>query len=308
MSDAHVHQPVLLSAVLEGLRIKPAGIYVDATFGRGGHSLPMLDKLNQQGRLVAIDKDPSAIAVARAIKDKRLTVCHGSFTTLNQIAMRENITGLVDGILLDLGVSSPQLDDAQRGFSFRHEGPLDMRMDNTQGIPVSQWLRQVSEETLCQIIKTYGEEKFAKKISRAIIHEIKNHPIETTTHLARIIAKAHPAWTHDRHPATKTFQALRIYMNNELKDLKTVLPQCLNVLATGGRLLVISFHSLEDRIVKRFINHQMTGEIYLRQLPIRQKALNPQVQYIKKMVRPDIAETNVNPRARSAILRIVEKI
>lgn len=302
------HQPVLLSAVMEGLHIHPNGIYIDATFGRGGHSKAILEKLDKTGKLFAIDKDSDAITAAKKIEDPRFKIFQGSFAEIKNLTEKENILGFVDGILLDLGVSSPQFDDAARGFSFRLEGPLDMRMNKNQGVPLSKWLNTVTEGVLRETIKIYGEERFAKRIAKSIIEERDKKEITTTTELAEIVAKAHPAWEWGKHPATRTFQALRIFINNELEDLKIVLSQCLDLLKPGGRLLVISFHSLEDRIVKNFIQQEVHGDKNTRKLPLRETELNIRLRTIGKAIKPDAFEIEQNPRARSAVLRIVEKI
>jgi 16S rRNA (cytosine1402-N4)-methyltransferase len=302
------HLPVLLSAVTEGLNICSNGIYIDGTFGRGGHSKAILEKLEKSGRLFAIDKDSDAIEAAKKIDDPRFKIFQGSFRDIKNLTEKEEISGNVSGILLDLGVSSPQFDDAARGFSFRLEGPLDMRMNKSQGWPLSEWLKTVKEETLRQIIKEYGEERFAKKIAKSIIEERDKKEITTTTELAEIVAKAHPAWEWGKHPATQTFQALRIFINNELEDLKIALSQCLDLLKPGGRLLVISFHSLEDRLVKQFIQKEVHGDKNTRKLPLREAELNIRLRIIGKAIRPSAFEIEQNPRARSAVLRIVEKI
>jgi 16S rRNA (cytosine1402-N4)-methyltransferase len=301
MVASYTHQPVLLSEVLEGLAIKPSGIYVDGTFGRGGHAAGILEKLNAQGKLIAIDKDQDAVEAAKKIKDPRLYIFQGSFADIKTMVHEK-----ADGILLDLGVSSPQLENAARGFSFRGEGPLDMRMDITQGKSLKDWLSNVKEEKLYNIIKTYGEEKFAKRIAKAIINE-RNH-LETTTALAEVIAKAHPRWPRDKHPATQTFQALRIWINNELEDLKTALPACLDLLKIGGRLCVISFHSLEDRIVKQFFQGEIQLDAEWKKVPIRQTEIETRIRWVKRKIRPSLQEIKQNPRARSAVLRIVEKM
>lgn len=293
---------------MEGLHIHPNGIYIDATFGRGGHSKAILEKLDKTGKLFAIDKDSDAITAAKKIDDPRFKIFQGSFAEIKNLTEKENILGFVDGILLDLGVSSPQFDDAARGFSFRLEGPLDMRMNKNQGVPLSKWLNTVTEEVLRETIKIYGEERFAKRIAKSIIEERDKKEITTTTELAEIVAKAHPAWEWGKHPATRTFQALRIFINNELEDLKIVLSQCLDLLKPGGRLLVISFHSLEDRIVKNFIQQEVHGDKNTRKLPLRETELNIRLRIIGKAIKPDAFEIEQNPRARSAVLRIVEKI
>jgi 16S rRNA (cytosine1402-N4)-methyltransferase len=308
MPQTNYHLSVLLSEVVEGLITDQSGIYIDGTFGRGGHSRAILDKLNKNGRLYAFDKDPAAIQFAAQVTDPRFRIIQGSFTEIVKIAKKENIEGKINGILLDLGVSSPQLDDAQRGFSFLRYGPLDMRMDPERGLSVAEWLNKVKEESLTEIIKTYGEERFAKRIARSIIKSRDEKPLTTTTALAEIIKKAHPAWERDKHPATRTFQALRIFINEELTELQAVLPHCLQVLRIGGRLAVISFHSLEDRIVKRFIQQEVEGDPILKELPIRRQETISRLRSIGRATRPSAVELKQNPRARSAVLRIVEKI
>jgi 16S rRNA (cytosine1402-N4)-methyltransferase len=302
------HQPVLVSEVIDGLNINPNGIYIDGTFGRGGHSQTILDKLDKNGHLIAIDKDSDAIECAKKISDPRFKIFQGSFASIKKLLEKENVVEKIDGILLDLGVSSPQFDDASRGFSFQKEGPLDMRMNKEEGISLAEWLNKTTQQTLEKIIKEYGEERYAKRISKKIIEARDQKLIKTTTELADIVAKAHPAWTHDRHPATKTFQALRIFINNELEDLETALSQCLDLLKIGGRLLVITFHSLEDRIVKHFIQQESKGDEAWRKLPLRQTELNARLRRIGQQIRPSDAEIKNNPRARSATLRIAEKI
>ena len=312
MPAAYPHQPVLLKEVIANLNIVPAGIYIDGTFGRGGHSLALLKKLDHNSRVIAIDKDPDAVQVGTIASknDPRLKIFQGSFSSISAIAEKENIANKVNGILLDLGVSSPQVDNPERGFSFRREGPLDMRMDTTQGLTLLECLKNIKPEKLAEIIKIYGEEKFARKIARAIKNAVSANTLTTTTALAEVIAKAHPAWKKERHPATKTFQALRIFINQELEELKITLPKCIDILKPGGRLLVISFHSLEDRMTKKFIRREIQGneDKYWQKLPLRQLDLNIRLRSVGKAIRPSASEINVNPRARSAILRIVEKI
>lgn len=305
-----MHQPVLLSEVIEGMNIQPNGIYIDATFGRGGHSRAILKKLDKAGRLIGIDKDSEAVKAAKQIKDNRFTIYHGSFSEIKKIAGKENCLGDVSGILLDLGVSSPQLDTPDRGFSFRQEGPLDMRMDTENNYPLSWHLGKLSEKKLEEIIRDYGEEKFARRIAKAIVSARREKTFTTTTQLAEVVAKAHPAWKRGKHPATQTFQALRIFINQELDDLKKTLPDCLDVLKSGGRLLAISFHSLEDRMVKKFIQQEAQGsnEKSLQKIPLRQSEFSARVRCVGRAIRPCAAEVNTNPRAQSAVLRIVEKI
>ncbi len=303
------HKPVLFEEALEALAIVPDGIYVDGTFGRGGHSQGILERLGPNGRLFSFDKDAQAIEFGqRRIKDDRLTLKQGSFAMMEQLAEQNHITGNVNGILLDLGVSSPQLETADRGFSFRRDGPLDMRMDTTQGISAADWIQSASEEDMISVLKIYGEERFAKRISRAIVSARAETPITRTKQLADIIAKAHPAWEKGKHPATQSFQAIRIYINKELDDLKAVLPQALSLLCPKGRLAVISFHSLEDRIVKRFLRGEAKGDSLPREIPVAPEDIKRRVKLIGKAQRASNNEVAMNPRARSAILRVAEKL
>jgi len=301
------HRPVLLSEVLTGLAIDPSGIYIDGTFGRGGHSRAILEKLNEHGKLFAIDQDPEAEKEAHKIKNKNFYFIRDSFKNIKIIADKNNITHNINGILLDLGVSSPQLDDAKRGFSFQKDGPLDMRMDPDKGQSVAEFLETARQEKLADILKTYGEERYAKRIARAIVEAQKENPITRTLQLAEIVKKAHPAWERDKHPATRVFQALRIFINQELDVLHAVLPQCLEILKNNGRLAVVSFHSLEDRIVKQFIQEEIHGDVILRQLPIKDRELKKSLRSIGRAIKPTEVEVKENPRSRSAILRIVEK-
>lgn len=309
-NDSKPHQPVLLKEVIAGLALKTSGIYIDATFGRGGHSREILSRLDANGRLLVIDKDPEAIAVANRDfgGDKRVFVKQGSFTLLRTLANEYELTGKVNGILLDLGVSSPQLDDAERGFSFLRDGPLDMRMDNTQGLDAKTWINQANAQEIAHVLKEYGEERFAKRIANAIVNARKEQTISTTKQLADIVSQANPAWEKHKHPATRVFQAIRIFINEELNDLKTALLQCLDVLAPEGRLCVISFHSLEDRIVKQFLQKQSKGDDFPIDLPIMHQQLNPTLRVIGKAIKASVEEIRQNPRARSAVLRIGEKI
>jgi 16S rRNA (cytosine1402-N4)-methyltransferase len=269
-----------------------------------------VEKLDDQGRLLVMDKDPQAIAAARQLfaADERVIIAKGSFTMLKQQATEQGWLGKVDGVLLDLGISSPQVDDAARGFSFRRDGALDMRMDPDSGRSAAQWIAQVSERDLAAVLKEYGEERFAKRIARAIVTAREDQPITTTKQLASIIAKAHPRWEIGKDPATQSFQAIRIFINNELDELTTCLGQVLDVLKSGGRLVIISFHSLEDRIVKRFIRDQSRGDRYPAGVPVTQAQLNPRLKAIGKAIKPGDAELERNPRARSSVLRIAEKI
>ena len=301
------HRPVLLSEVLTGLAIDPSGIYIDGTFGRGGHSRAILEKLNEHGKLFAIDQDPEAEQEAHKIKNKNFYFIRDSFKNIKKIAEKNYISGNIAGILLDLGVSSPQLYDAKRGFSFQKDGPLDMRMDPDKGQSVAEFLETVREEKLAEILKTYGEERYSKRIARAIVNAQKEAPITRTLRLAEIVKTAHPAWERDKHPATRVFQALRIFINQELDVLHAVLPQCLEILKNNGRLAVVSFHSLEDRIVKQFIQEEIHGDVVLRQLPIKDRELKKSLRSIGRAIKPTEVEMKENPRSRSAILRIVEK-
>jgi 16S rRNA (cytosine1402-N4)-methyltransferase len=310
MSDVSTHHPVMLAEVVAALQIHADGVYVDATFGRGGHSAAILERLGVGGRLIAIDKDPWAVEVARerSARDRRFSINQGSFAMLEYFAEAEAVSGKVNGVLFDLGVSSPQLDTAERGFSFLREGPLDMRMDTLQGESAAAWLARARESEIAQVLKTYGEERFAKRIARAIVQARQAAPIETTTQLAEIVAAANPAWERDKHPATRAFQAIRIFINRELEDLEQSLPQALRVLAPGGRLAVISFHSLEDRIVKRFMRDEARGGDLPHGLPVPASAFNPTLRIVGKPIYPSAAEVAANPRARSAVLRVAEKI
>jgi 16S rRNA (cytosine1402-N4)-methyltransferase len=301
------HVTVLLEEAVAALNIRPNGIYVDATFGRGGHSKLILQKLNQEGRLIALDRDKTAIEFGKTISDPRLQLLHGAFGQLQQQLYKAGINK-IDGLLLDLGVSSPQLDEAQRGFSFRGDGPLDMRMDVTSGETAAQWLANTSEQQIAEVIKNYGEERFAKQIAREIIAARSQQPISTTQQLAKIVAKAVRTREPGQDPATRTFQAIRIYLNQELKELSSVLAQSINLLAAAGRLVVISFHSLEDRIVKQFVRDAANPGTELARLPLRAHQLpKPLLNIIGKPIKPSPEEIKLNPRARSAIMRVAER-
>lgn len=310
MEDVQIHHPVLLEEALEALQIRPDGIYIDGTFGRGGHAEAIIRQLNDQGRLLAIDKDPVAVAVARQkFEDEaRFIIERGSFAMLGELAQNHGLLGRVNGVLLDLGVSSPQLDDALRGFSFLKDGPLDMRMDPASGISAAAWLEQVSEKELSQVLRDLGEERYHRRIARAIVSARAERPIETTRQLAEIVAQANPAWEKHKHPATRTFQAIRIYINHELEDIGSCLQQTIRVLAAGGRLVVISFHSLEDRIVKRFMRDQARGKQFPKGLPVQESELERIFKVVGKAIRPTDAEVNRNPRARSAVMRVAERL
>jgi 16S rRNA (cytosine1402-N4)-methyltransferase len=303
------HQPVLLRETIDSLSIQPQGIYVDATFGRGGHSQLILSQLNKAGRLIILDKDPTAILHARQsiAHDPRVSIYHASFAELHAILEQEKLIERVNGILFDLGVSSPQLDEAHRGFSFMREGKLDMRMNPLRGVDAATWLAEVSETELVRVLFEYGEEKFSRRIARAIVETRRETPILTTTQLRDLVAKAMPVRPKDKHPATRTFLAIRLVINQELEELQLALQQALDALAIGGRLSVISFHSLEDRIVKRFIQHHERGDHFPPDLPVKHDAMQQKLKRVGRAVHPTEEEVAANPRARSAILRIAEK-
>jgi 16S rRNA (cytosine1402-N4)-methyltransferase len=306
-SNAHV--PVLLGPVLEGLDIKSDGCYVDGTFGRGGHSNAILEALGTKGRLIAFDRDPDAIKAAPSelTKDPRFELIKGDYAELAKCIEERGLVGRVNGLLLDLGVSSPQLDKASRGFSFLRDGPLDMRMDPDSGVPASEWLANVDEKELRRVLKQFGEERNALRIARAVVAARESAPLTTTRQLADIVAEIAPAHGQKKHPATKTFQAIRIFINRELDQLEAVLVQSLDVLARGGRLCVISFHSLEDRIVKRFMReHAREAEQY-RGMPDVPEEYRPRLRIIGKAIAASPEEIEANVRARSARLRVAER-
>jgi 16S rRNA (cytosine1402-N4)-methyltransferase len=306
VSEGFSHDTVLLHEAVEGLQLKSDGVYVDGTFGRGGHSRLILQKLETAGRLIALDKDPMAIAAAQQIKDARFQIVHSGFEHL-QLVLKQLGMEKVDGVLLDLGVSSPQLDDAQRGFSFRFDAPLDMRMDTSRGETAAQWLAEVDEGLLAEVISDYGEERFARKIARALVASRQERPITTTRQLSEIIAQNVHSREPGKNPATRTFQAIRIYINRELEELESVLPQCVDSLKLGGRMSIISFHSLEDRIVKRFMRDMAQGDKLPRNLPIRAAEIPlGKLRLIGKAIHASAAELQSNPRARSAVLRVAE--
>jgi len=304
------HKSVLFEESIEGLNIMPDGIYIDGTFGRGGHSAEILRRLGPTGRLYAFDKDPEAIAHGkeRFKDDDRFTLVHSSFQHLREQTDVWGITKKVNGILLDLGVSSPQLDDAERGFSFMRNGPLDMRMNSEQGLSAATWIAEEKASEIAKVLKEYGEERYAKRIAGAIVKARDEAPIETTHQLAEIIKEAHPAWEKHRHPATKSFQGIRIHINEELTDLSKCLDQMLDVLAPKGRMAIISFHSLEDRIVKQFIKKQAKGDEFPVDLPVTVSQLSQKLKMVGKVLKPTDKEVAENVRARSAKLRIAELI
>ena len=301
-----MHQPVLLQEAVEHLVTDPAGRYIDATFGRGGHSAAVLARLTPAGRLLAIDRDPEAIAHAREAfaGEPRFEVEHARFDSLGQILRQRGLSGGVHGILFDLGVSSPQLDDPARGFSFLRDGPLDMRMDPATGQSAEQWLARAKETEIEQVLRDFGEERFARRMAAAIVRERKIAPIDTTARLAAIVIEANPAWERDKHPATRAFQAIRIFINAELDALAAALREACEALLPGGRLVVISFHSLEDRMVKRFIrdNSREPG------MPGLPPAMQPRLRAIGRAIHASEAEVRENPRARSAVMRVAERL
>jgi len=310
LTQTYTHKPVLLDEVLAALAVRADGVYIDATFGRGGHAGAILERLGPEGRLLGLDKDPQALAEAerRFGADERFAIERGSFAQLGRHVQQRGWEGKVNGILLDLGVSSPQLDDASRGFSFRNDGDLDMRMDPEQGRSAAQWLASASEREIADVLYQYGEERHSRRIARAIVGARAKAPIMRTAQLAEIIRAAHPSWEPGRDPATKSFQGIRIFINAELDDLRECLPQALAALAPGGRLAVISFHSLEDRIVKRFMRDEAKGDRFPPGLPVPQSALNPRLRVVGNAIRAGEREVAQNPRARSAVLRVAERL
>ena len=307
MSAHAQHLTVLLREAVEALAIKPAGVYVDATFGRGGHSRAILEQLGPEGRLLALDRDPRAIAAAAAIGDARLKVVHRPFADMGE-AVREAGFGSVDGVLMDIGVSSPQLDEGERGFSFRFDAPLDMRMDTTQGETAAEWLARADVRDITQVVRDYGEERFAFQIAKKIVAARSERPVATTGQLAALVREAVRTREPGQDPATRTFQALRIHINQELEQLALALPQARDMLDPEGRLVVISFHSLEDRIVKRFMRDEAAPDSLPKNLPLKASQLPPpRLKLIGKPVKASPAEVEANPRARSAVMRVAEK-
>lgn len=301
---------MLPAEVLTALNVQPGGIYVDCTAGRGGHSGSILEQLGPEGRLLAFDRDPQAIDYLRGrfAADPRVEIVHGNYTELEHRCRERNIHGLVAGVLFDLGASSPQFDQGERGFSFQHDGPLDMRFDTSSGMTAADWLGTASEKDIAGVLKTLGEEKHARRVARAIIQARATAPIMRTHQLRDIVASAIPGRERDKHPATRTFQAIRIHVNGELAALASALPQALAVLRPGGRLAVISFHSLEDRIVKRYLRAEALGDPYPPELPVRAADLKPRLRLVGAARHPGAAEIGRNPRARSAVLRVAEKV
>jgi len=305
-----LHRPVLLRQVLDALQVRPDGLYIDGTFGRGGHAAAILERLGVEGRLLAFDKDPEAVAFAaeRFAQESRLLMRRGSFINLATVVSELGWQGKVDGILFDLGVSSPQLDDAGRGFSFLKPGPLDMRMNPEAGASASEWLASASEREIADVLWKYGEERYSRRIARAIVASRDEDPITDTGRLAELIAAVVPGREMKKHPATRSFQAIRIFINQELEDIEAALPQAVDALVPGGRLAVISFHSLEDRIVKRFIRDQHRGPQLPPDLPVLANVYAPRLKPVGKQIRADDVEVRANPRARSAVLRVAERL
>jgi len=308
-AHAGVHRTVLLEEAIDALNVRPDGIYVDATFGRGGHSRAILARLGTTGRLIALDRDPAAIAVAQRIADPRFCAVHAGFARLVEVLEEEGVRqGEAKGILLDLGVSSPQLDDAERGFSFRFDAPLDMRMDPTRGMSAAEWLAAAGEAEITTVLRDYGEERFAKQIAAAIVDARTRGTVATTRQLAEIVGQAVRTREPGQDPATRSFQAVRIFINEELAQLSLVLPQTLDCLAAGGRLVAISFHSLEDRIVKRFMREASQPPRLPVRLPVREADRPvPKLRLVGRPVKAGDAEVRDNPRARSAVMRVAER-
>jgi 16S rRNA (cytosine1402-N4)-methyltransferase len=311
-NSGFTHITVLLEEAVEALAVRADGCYLDGTFGRGGHSRLILQNLGPDGRLLGFDKDPQAIATGQALaaEDGRFVIVQRSFAELGSEALERGIAGKVSGILLDLGVSSPQLDDPERGFSFMNDGPLDMRMDPSRGISAAEFVNTASAEEIARVFKEYGEERFARRMAGAVVARRETQPFERTADLAEVLKVANPAWEKGKNPATRAFQGLRIHVNNELGDLEAGLEAALEALEVGGRLAVISFHSLEDRIVKLFMRKLVKGEAdnLPRNLPVRHQAFEPRIKLIGKAQFASDEETRANPRSRSAVMRVAEKL
>ena len=312
MTNSFRHITVLLDEAVEALAVRADGCYLDGTFGRGGHSRLILEQLGADGRLLGFDKDPLAIATGQALaaEDGRFVIVQRSFAELGDELQVRGLAGKVSGVLLDLGVSSPQLDDPERGFSFMHDGPLDMRMDPSRGVSAAEWIASASEEDIARAFKEYGEERFAKRMARAVVLRRAEQPFTRTADLAQVLTVANPAWEKGKNPATRAFQGLRIQINNELGDLERGLEAAMDALEIGGRLSVISFHSLDDRSVKQFMRRHVKGEAdnLPRDLPVRLAPFVPRLKLIGKPQYAGDAELKANPRSRSAVLRVAEKL
>lgn len=311
--DSSPHYSVLLresvSALIGENNAAASGVFVDGTFGRGGHSRAILQRLNGTGKLIAFDKDPQAVVTGKELEkeDSRFCIKHGSFADMKSVLAEDGVSQ-VNGVLLDLGVSSPQLDEAERGFSFLHDGPLDMRMDNSKGISAAEWVNTSDEGEIVRVLREFGEERFAKRIASAIVKRRLLQPFLRTADLAKVVSEANPAWEKGKNPATRAFQAIRIAVNSELLDLQLVLEQALALVAAQGRLVVISFHSLEDRIVKRFFRDQSKGKLFPVGLPVTEAMLEKKLKLVGKVVKASDEELKENVRSRSAVMRVAEKI
>ena len=309
MSKGTLHQTVLQAEAIEALAIKKDGNYIDATFGRGGHSKAILSSLSEKGCLIAIDRDPEAIAHANKFKDQdsKLKVVQATFGEIGKLKETEELRGKIDGILFDLGVSSPQLDNPDRGFSFMHDGPLDMRMNQMDKLSAAQWIKTATEKEIADVLFRFGEERHSRRMAKRIVETRRQKDIETTRQLAELVKAANPAWEKGKHPATRAFQAIRIHINNELEQIEDALNGAVELLRGEGRLVVISFHSLEDRIVKNFLTNKARGDNFPRDLPVTAEQLNPTLKKIGKAIRAKETEVLNNPRARSAVMRVAEK-
>ncbi len=311
MVTAAQHVPVLLQESVSALAMAADGSYLDATFGRGGHSRAMLAKLSAQGRVIALDRDPTAIAAAQSLQtDPRFTIIHTPFSQLGEVLAEQQLLGQLDGILFDLGVSSPQLDDAERGFSFMREGPLDMRMDTSRGPTAADFLNSASADEIAFVLREYGEERFAWRIAQAIVAKRAEQPLQTTRQLAELIRQAVPFQDKHKHPATRSFQGIRMHINGELEEIEQALEAALTGLKPGGRLAVISFHSLEDRLVKRFMRSKSQAKAVPRGLPLREDQIqrSETLKLVGKAIMPSAAEIQANPRCRSSVLRVAERL
>lgn len=304
------HIPVLMEEVVEALNLPQGKIIVDATYGRGGHSSEILKCLDSDGRLIAIDRDNEAVELGKLQLqgENRVEIVHAKFSELTEILEQRDLSGKIDAILFDFGVSSPQLDNAHRGFSFSKDGPLDMRMDQSSGITAAAWIQQADEKELVRVLKSYGEERFARKVAKKIKQHLVENEIDRTAILTKLVSEAVPIKEKGKHPATRTFQAIRIAVNTELVEIESVLPQALEALAPGGRMVVISFHSLEDRLVKRFFRKESKGDPFPHDLPVTSDMLKPKLRLVGKPEKPGQSEIKTNPRSRSAVLRVAEKV
>ena len=309
MSKGTLHQTVLQAEAIEALAIKKDGNYIDATFGRGGHSKAILSLLSEKGCLIAIDRDPEAITHANKFKDQdsKLKVVQATFGEIGKLKETEELRGKIDGILFDLGVSSPQLDNPDRGFRFMHDGPLDMRMNQMDQLSAAQWINTATEKEIADVLFRFGEERHSRRMAKRVVAARQEKDIETTGQLAELVKAANPAWEKGKHPATRAFQAIRIHINNELEQIEDALNGAVELLRGEGRLVVISFHSLEDRIVKNFLTNKARGDNFPRDLPVTAEQLNPTLKKIGKAIRAKETEVLNNPRARSAVMRVAEK-